>query len=239
MASFDTLPPMQPQLVSLLEFWDRKRGGRRIPARKEFDVFELRPWLGYLHLVEVIDAGRDYRYVIYGTDIAMAFGIDLTGKTLDAVPPSARDAIRNAYVAVRASGEPLLIEDDPVLQSSLERVESLILPLSMGADSVDRLLIGTARVERSANALQERRRAKRVPVLWSGQIERGEAWERCVVLDYSALGARLSLEQPGLSSGNVIIAFGDFGPLRARVAWRRGKHAGLEFEEKLTPRLVG
>ncbi|HZB93011.1 MAG TPA: PilZ domain-containing protein, partial [Stellaceae bacterium] len=205
----------------------------------DFDVFELRPWLGYLHLVEVLASGRDYRYAIYGTDIAMAFGVDLTGKTLAAVPAAARPAVESAYAAVRMSGEPLFVEEDPTFQSSIERVECLILPLSTSGDTVDRLLIGTARVERSTTALAERRRAQRMPVLWPGRLERGGGWEGCVVLDYSALGARLILERAAASDDTVVIAFAHYEPLRARVAWRREEMAGVEFEERLAPRLVG
>lgn len=230
---------MPAKLVALLEFWDGKRRGRKVPARKDFDVFELRPWLGYLHLVEVLEGGRDFRYAIYGTDLAMAFGIDLTGKTLAAVPAAVRQAVESAYRAVRMSGEPLFIEDDPTFESSIERVECLILPLSTTGEGVDRLLIGTARVERSTTALAERRRVARVPVLWPGRLDRGGGWEGCVVLDYSALGARVSLDRAAAPDGKVVIAFADYEPLRARVAWRHNEMAGIEFEERLAPRLVG
>ena len=203
-----------------------------MPARDDFDVFELRAWLGCFHLVDVVDSGRDFLYRIYGADLAITFGIDLTGKGLDAAPAAARESVRRAYAAVCASGEPLLVEDDPVLRSGMERVETSILPLSSNDRTVDRLLIGAARVEREGeigSGPAERRRAARVAVLWGGMLEIGEASESCVVLDYSSLGAQLRLDRPAALDRPVIIAFADVPPRPARVVWQGGGRAGIEF----------
>ncbi len=229
---------MHPRLGELLDFWHRKRAGRRMPARNDFDVFELRPWLGYLHLVEVVEGGRDFLHMIYGTELAVIFGIDLTGKRLGAIPAAARESVRLAYAAACASCEPLFVADDPILQSSVDRVENLILPLSSDGFAVNRLLIGAARVERAREmgaAPAERRRATRVPILSSGRLQTSENWENCVVLDYSSRGARLQLDRPTAESGRVTIAFADFLPLPGRVAWRSGRWAGIEFANKLVP----
>lgn len=213
-----------------------------MPARDDFDVFELRPWLGYLHIVHVVDGGRDFLHIVYGTELAIVFGIDLTGKTLSAIPAGARESVRRAYAAVCATGEPLFIEDDPVLQSSVERVEELVLPLSSDGVVVDRLLIGAARVKRLEDtdlALLERRRASRVAVLLGGMMQVGADWESCTVLDYSSLGARLQLERDPAPAGPLAVAFAAFAPVRARVVWQSGRRAGIEFTERLMPRLVG
>lgn len=225
---------MHPKLNALFDFWNHKRAGRRMPARKDFDVFELRNWLGYLHLVQVIDEGRDFLHVIYGSDIAAVHGIDLTGKTLDAIPAARRETVRRAYAAACKSRAPLFIEDDPVLQSSLERVENLILPLSSDGRVVDRLLIGAAPVER-ARAMEwqppERRRAPRIAVLCSGVVQIGAQQESCVVLDYSAAGARVQLDRPLVSADPVVIAFAEFAPRPARIVWQRSGQAGIKFAE--------
>lgn len=213
-----------------------------MPARDDLDVFELRSWLGYLHIVQVVEGGRDFLHVVYGTELAIIFGIDLTGKTLNAISAPARESVRRAYTAVCASGEPLLVDDDPVLQSSVERVEELILPLSSDGVVVDRLLIGAARVGRSPEAElapAERRRAVRVAVLLGGMMQIGEDWERCTVLDYSSLGARLQLARDTAPPGSLAIAFAAYAPIRARVVWQSGGRAGIEFTDRLMPRLVG
>ncbi len=234
---------MHPDLGALLDFWNRKRAGRRMPARDDFDVFELRAWLGHLHLVEVIDGGRDFLHRIYGTDLAVMFGIDLTGKGLDAIPEVARDSVRRAYAAACASREPVVVEDDPILQSNVQRVEDLILPLSTNGRVVDRLLIGTACIARPREIVQapdkrpketglapdERRRAVRIAVLWGGMLEIGEEWESCVILDCSSLGAQLRLDRQPIPDVPLAIAFADVPPVRARVVWQGGGRAGIEF----------
>jgi hypothetical protein len=225
---------MQPKLNALLDFWNLKRAGRRMPARKDFDVFELRDWLGYLHLVQIVDGGEDFLHVIYGSDIALIHGLDLTGKKLDAIPAARRESVRRAYAAACKSRAPLFIEDDPVLQSSLERVENLILPLSSDGRVVDRLLIGAAPVER-ARAIEwqppERRRAPRIAILSSGMLQIGEEQEGCVVLDYSAAGARLQLDRPVVLADPVIITFDEFPPRPARIVWQGEGRAGVKFAE--------
>lgn len=226
---------MHPKLGALLDLWNRKRAGRRMPARDDFDVFELREWLGSLHLVEVIEGGRDFLHRIYGTDLAVTFDIELTGKGMDAIPPEARQRVRRAYEAVYASGEPLLLPDDPILRSSMERVEDIILPLSSGGTVVDRLLIGAVRVARERTlepagpGPAERRREMRVAGLWRGVLQRGDERESCVVLDHSSAGARLQLESPAMPGEAVTIAFDDFPPRPARMVWQAGGQAGVEF----------
>jgi hypothetical protein len=225
---------MHRTLSDLLDFWQRKRAGRLMPARADVDVLELRPWLGYVHLVEVVEGGADFLHRIYGTEIAVAFGIDLTGKRLGAVPAAARDAVRRSYCAACQSRSPLFLAEDPLLNSSLERVESLILPLSSDGVVVDRLLIGTARAGRARElAPPERRRAPRIATLASGRLGVGAGWESCIVLDYSATGARLELDRVTAVGGRVTLAFADFPPVPCRVAWQDGRCAGIEFAARL------
>jgi hypothetical protein len=226
---------MQQKLSDLLDFWQRKRGARLMPARTDVDVLELRPWLGYVHMVEVLEGGADFRYRIYGTEIAVAFGSDLTGKRLSAVPAAAREAVRRSYAMACQSCAPLFLSEDPLLTSSLERVESLILPLSGDGVVVDRLLIGIARAGRVREPVPpERRRAPRVATLAGGRLGIGAGWQSCIVLDYSAQGARLELDRAMAVGGRVTLAFADFPPVPGRVAWQDGRCAGIEFAVRLT-----
>jgi hypothetical protein len=153
--------PTHPKLRALLDLWNGKRGARRMPARGDFDVLELWHWLGHLHLVEVIDGGRDFLHRVYGTALALTFGTDFTGKRMVAIPEPVRDLIRQSYAQVHGSGEPLVIDDDPLARSAAGRVEKLILPLSGDGVAVDRLLIGA--YDRH-EGIAERRGRHRVPV---------------------------------------------------------------------------
>jgi len=66
--------------LSLLQFWDSRRAGRTMPERSDFKPEDLYPWLGYLHLLEPIDGGRDFRYVIFTTRTLIGKDKDMTGK---------------------------------------------------------------------------------------------------------------------------------------------------------------
>jgi hypothetical protein len=225
---------MHRTLSDLLDFWHRKRAGRPMPARADIDVLELRPWLGYVHLVEVVEGGADFLHRIYGTEVAMAFGVDLTGKRLGAVPAPARAAVGRSYTAACRSRAPLFLAEDPLLSSSLERVESLILPLSSDGLVVDRLLIGVARAGRARElGPPERRRAPRIPTLADGRLGIGAGWQSCIVLDYSVTGARLELDSVVAVGGRVTLAFADFVPAAGRVAWQEGRATGIEFAAPL------
>lgn len=66
--------------LSLLQFWDSLRAGRAMPERSDIKPEGLFPWLGYLHLLEPIDGGRDFRYVIFTTRTLIGKDRDMTGK---------------------------------------------------------------------------------------------------------------------------------------------------------------
>jgi hypothetical protein len=227
---------MHPQLRDLLEFWHRKCAGRRMPARRDFDVFELRQWLGRLHLVQVAGGGEDFVFTIYGSDIAVLHGSDFTGKALSSIADPARESVRRAYAATCRSRAPLFVEDDPLVRSSLTRLENLILPLSDDGRTVDRILIGVSAVERRVRqegSPVERRRAARTAILCAGRLRTDEGWQNCVVLDYSSLGARVQMESEAPLIGASAVEFADFAPISARIVWRCPNRLGLEFATRI------
>lgn len=219
-----------------------------MPGRADFDVLELRPWLGNLHLIEVVDGGRDFHHRVYGTDLAIAFDMDLTGKGMSALPDGVREAVRRGYAQVCLSGEPLVVDTDPAVRSAVERVEKLILPLSSDGTVVDRLLVGAfalkaaaprpaaasprrtgALAAPAAAAPPERRRLGRVPVRWDATAEILERRVSCTVLDYSRNGAKLQLDHPVAVEQPVRIMLGRRGTRRGKVVWQRDGEAGIQF----------
>ena len=48
--------------------------------RGDFDAFTLRPWLGYIMILEYLPDREDFRYRMYGTRIATQSGFDMTGR---------------------------------------------------------------------------------------------------------------------------------------------------------------
>ncbi len=138
------------RLSRLLDFWVEKRGTRPLPERSDFDPVRLKPWLGNLALIEVGDGGQ-YRYRLYGTNFVFRFGVEMTGRTLDDLPPEQSATIRQDYDAVVERAWPLcrrytssfdIIDLNRRLDSQrLETWERLVLPLANGGRTVAMLMV--------------------------------------------------------------------------------------------------
>src|SRR5437899_636035 len=75
----------EPRLRELWQYWARKRDGTLLPGRAAISPHEMRPWLGYLLLMDVVEGGRDFRYRLHGTQLVQLFGVDLTGQLVGAL----------------------------------------------------------------------------------------------------------------------------------------------------------
>ncbi len=135
------MPPSPSMLQrDLHALWLSKRGSRPLPLRRAFDVIELRPWLGFLCLVDIEDQGRDFRYRIFGTRIATLIGRELTGRRLSEVDSGLRDGLRPGYLEVARSGAPATFT--PALHEAWRtiRLSELVLPLSIDGLGTNMLL---------------------------------------------------------------------------------------------------
>ncbi|MET4697855.1 hypothetical protein ABIE65_000872 [Constrictibacter sp. MBR-5] len=135
------MPPSPSTLQrDLHALWLSKRGSGAVPLRRAFDVIELRPWLGFLCLVDIEEQGRDFRYRIFGTRIASLIGCELTGRRLSEIDGGLRDGLRPGYVEVARSGAPATFT--PALHEAWRtiRLSELVLPLSRDGRGTDMLL---------------------------------------------------------------------------------------------------
>ena len=86
------------KLEGIVTLWRRKCGDRLMPSRADFDVFDLRPWLGHISLCDVVpaEAGSTsgvsdefrFRLRLQGTHLVDAHAADYTGRFLDEAFPS-------------------------------------------------------------------------------------------------------------------------------------------------------
>ncbi len=122
-------PRLHRRLRALWRFWLDLRGSRRAPRADEVTPFELRPWLGSIALVEAIP-GDDFRYRLYGSVIAEAFGFDLTGRTASECIPLIGPLPLEEYRRVVASGQPEAIARSSPARRDWLRMDKLSLPLA-------------------------------------------------------------------------------------------------------------
>jgi len=132
-----------PLLQRLLDLWNTKCDGRLMPARLDFDVFELRDWLGNLMLIDVLDDASEFRYRLYGSVLAAYYNRDLTGKLTATLPPETRDIVRREYAEACLTRRPMMIERRRSVKQSTRMVAKLILPLASDGLAVDMILVAS------------------------------------------------------------------------------------------------
>ena len=132
------------QLRFLLRYWQDLRGTRRLPAYREIDAVEMRPALGYVHLLDTVEGGRDFRYRVFGSIVAAVSDFDMTGRLASTLKAS-------AYVgefglaslrAVFARREPLVTVHGPPTATYTATWHRLMLPLADDQGDVARVLVG-------------------------------------------------------------------------------------------------
>jgi PAS domain-containing protein len=150
--------PGAPQLRFLLRYWLDLRGARPMPLATEIDALEMRPALGYIMLVDVMEGGRDFRYRLYGSIIAAVSGIEMTGKLVTNHPasPYVVEFALAGYRAALARGEPLLTEHGPPTNVNTHAWHSLVLPLAGGDGKINRFLVGNLPIARNGQPITQR-----------------------------------------------------------------------------------
>lgn len=137
----DTL--QNPVFAFAYDLWNRKRGGRSLPSRADFDPLELKPILARLMLIEVIADPPDFRYRLAGTLARDLTGEELTGRrVLDLVPPQHGRLLWNSLCEMQVDRQPQYILLDIIVASG-EPLSYRVLRLPLGADgeTVDMVMV--------------------------------------------------------------------------------------------------
>lgn len=148
MATSDTadfLGRCHPTVRAIYDYWDRKRGGRPMPARRDIDPTEIVPHLPGVMLVDVVDDERRYVYRLVGTREVEARGHNPTGRPVgEAFHGSSRDNVLRNYE--RVCRERAALFDDYHFTAPSGRMldeQVIFLPLSADGESVSQILVYT------------------------------------------------------------------------------------------------
>jgi hypothetical protein len=71
------------RLAHALSCWQHWRGPNLWPARDDIDPSDLRQILPNLFMVEAIDGGARFRYILSGATVRQQLGFELSGRYLD------------------------------------------------------------------------------------------------------------------------------------------------------------
>jgi hypothetical protein len=129
-----------PEQFDLFQLWLHKRGDRAMPSKPDLAAPDLRPWLGDIHLIEVIDQGRDFRYLIFGTDIARYYDVEMTRRFVSEWPDAMREAAFATYMRVTRDACAYLVRQNEIAVNRLFSNHRLVLPLSNDGVTVDHIL---------------------------------------------------------------------------------------------------
>jgi hypothetical protein len=136
--------PAYPDLIDLLQYWNKKRGQRFAPPRSAIEPGDFVSALPRVKLVDVLrapDGKVDFRFRLAGTHIGSILGTELTRlRPLDLQPPQFGALVHAHYTQCVQERRPLLHKVDV---DSVRRIHSyarLLLPLSSDGETVDMLM---------------------------------------------------------------------------------------------------
>ncbi len=136
----------------LWDYWCRQRQDGNLPFSKGIDALAFFPALGNVLLLEPNGDGTDFRFRVYGSRVAVASNMDLTGKWLSEVntmPEVTARLFRAQYMLQLKKRRPIYSEHDaPFEISAMTRWCRLILPFRHESGAVDRILVGNVPVTR-------------------------------------------------------------------------------------------
>lgn len=133
------------KLRFLMGHWIDLKGAAPMPHMRAIDPLKMRPVLGYVMLLEPVDDGRDFRYLVYGSQIAAISEGEMTGRlasTLDASQSVVEFGIASYRSAWRRQA-PLYTVRTPIGAYRTAEWHRLTLPLSGDDGRIARLIAGS------------------------------------------------------------------------------------------------
>jgi hypothetical protein len=131
-----------------LDYWDSKRAGRRMPARRDIEPTEILDLLPYVVLIDVEREPLDFRYRLVGTAVAARFGHDYTGAHFSALPQQGRGSEAwNTAVRILEEKRPIVSHIPYVgFNRWVQNYRDISMPLSENNDTVN-MIFGVLQFE--------------------------------------------------------------------------------------------
>ncbi|MFC3226398.1 PAS domain-containing protein [Marinibaculum pumilum] len=135
---------LDEEVLRILQaYWTDLPAGRRAPRAAAVNPARMKPALGYVMLLDVLEGGRDFRYRVYGSAIAARSGFEATGRTVSELPVAPMtEYFLASYRACLRRIEPLFTRHAPPVMLHVVGWDRLILPLEDDDGSIVRLLVG-------------------------------------------------------------------------------------------------
>jgi hypothetical protein len=138
----DWVATCHPDIRLMLEYWRGKCAGRQMPTRADIDPAEIRPYLPYVTLVDVVDDERRFVYRLVGTMEVALRGGDPTGRSVvEAFFGRSAETVLRKYEAVCTTRAPYHECDDYQVVDRYVGEENLFMPLSDDGVRVNKIFV--------------------------------------------------------------------------------------------------
>jgi hypothetical protein len=132
-----------PEVRAVVAYWRAKAGTRRMPARRDIDPAELKPYLPRISLIDVVPDERRFVYRLVGTEEAALRGYDPTGKPVGEgyFGPNRELAFKHYGYPVEHRAPFCYRGDFDAQDGAIETEDVIFLPLSEDGESVNMILL--------------------------------------------------------------------------------------------------
>lgn len=140
----DPIAIRDSRLLGLFRYWRGKCQGCAMPARRDIDPIEMKPWLGNLLLVDFPPDPMQYRIRLDGVNLVQFYTSSREGKGVEALTSEEeRRIVLPQYMAVLETKQPAYYEAEFVTSEGIVTSQrKLLLPLSEDGLRVNMVLGG-------------------------------------------------------------------------------------------------
>jgi hypothetical protein len=122
-----------PRLSAALQYWEKKRRGRRFPSRADIRLAEVPSLVGHLVIAELLPEPLDFRFDFVGAAVRHWLKADLSGKRMTEHPAMAR--VFQSWAAAVREGRPHYVEAPYVARNgSVVSAQDMLMPLGDGEE---------------------------------------------------------------------------------------------------------
>jgi hypothetical protein len=129
-----------------LDYWQRRRGSRAMPARADIRPSDIKTHIGSIVIAEALPGFEDFRFKLIGTEVSRYFLANSTGKTIREIYAGANEkfgeCVLENYRETARTQQPLFtsISDIRWTNNLRYNMESIYLPLSEDGSAASSVL---------------------------------------------------------------------------------------------------
>lgn len=143
--------PENADAIALHDYWQSKRGERPMPDRADIHPSDFTRMLPSMAIIEVIEGGRDFRFRLFGSELANWMHCDRTNQCFSEMLPApgsdltAEQVQKRWYAIARATlanARPLFWKAPVLSAGSGLTMHAVVMPLTAGGNEIAQLLGG-------------------------------------------------------------------------------------------------